>query len=60
MTIREAIETLADLNSTLPQCSPEERRQAVNLGIQALKNIMRHRSGFPSYVVVPLPGETNE
>lgn len=32
----KAIEVLQDLKTTLPQSSPEERREAVILGIEAL------------------------
>jgi len=36
MTIDEAIRILEDLDTTLPQSNPEDRREAVKMGIEAL------------------------
>ena len=59
MTIDEAITILEDLDTTLPQSDPKLRREAVKLGIEALKHCLRweQQEGdeFPL-----LPGETLE
>jgi len=57
MKIAEAIETLTDLKTTLPQSNPEKRREAVELGIEALKREKANRDN-PDFVMVgTLPGE---
>ena len=60
MTIDQAIQILMDLTTTLPQTSPEKRREAVQLGIEALKREQDCREGeAPEYITL-LPGETKE
>lgn len=60
MTIDEAIEILIDLDTSLPQSDPELRREAVKLGIEALKRQREDRLlnvwTFPR----SLPGETED
>jgi len=58
MTIDEAIEVLKDLDTTLPQFPPEKRREAVKLGLEALKGIVALRRGDIFYIDEPLSGET--
>lgn len=60
MTLKEAIEILKDLDTTLPQVSPERRREAVKLGIEAAKAYAQaRRLGLPLRCEL-LPGETEE
>lgn len=58
MTIQEAIEILQDLHTTLPQSDPELRREAVKLGIEALKRLQDGRQKGYDYFAHLLPGET--
>lgn len=58
MTIDEAIETLMDLDTTLPQSDPECRREAVRLGIEALDHIRRQRQANLGVAYTTLKGET--
>ena len=60
MKLAKAIEILTDLDSTLPQSDPELRREAVNLGIEALKRIKDNRIWPHVYHGGDLPGETEE
>jgi len=58
MTLDTAIEVLADLLGEGPYYDPEYRREAVKLGIEALKKVYRDRQ---LWRVPPLlPGETEE
>jgi len=60
MKLPKAIEILYDLIGEGPQFSPDDRRDAVKLGIEALKTVrdMRHYP-FPDGIV-QLPGETRD
>lgn len=58
MTTDKAIEILEDLDTTLPQYDPELRREAVKLGIEALKRLHDGRTKGYDYFSHPLPGET--
>ena len=60
MKVSKAIEVLKDLDTTLPQSDPEERREAVKLGIEALKYFQRGREGEVIIIRALLPGETPE
>ncbi len=58
MKANKAIEILKDLLGDGPQWSPDDRREAVQLGIEALEYIERSRA-FGDYPVNRLlPGET--
>lgn len=60
MNLKKAIETLQDLNTTLPQSSPEDRRKAVQLGIEALKEVEEFRVWLGEFNPGPLPDETKD
>jgi hypothetical protein len=60
MTPGQAIDTLQDLLTTLPQRSPEQRRQAVQLGIEALKRHQQLEKRMPPGTIKLLPTETQE
>jgi hypothetical protein len=60
MTIYKAIEILADLMTTLPQRSPEERREAVKLGMEALIAIRTGRKDYYEAGGHLLQGETKD
>ncbi|MBA7543139.1 hypothetical protein ES705_35466 [subsurface metagenome] len=57
MHIEKAIEILEDLMTTAPQFDPDDRRDAVELGIEALKRIESCRVGDAANVELPLSGE---
>ena len=58
MTLDKAIEILEDLLGEGPQYPPDDRRDAVNLGIEALRLIKNDRvSPFYAFTKL-LPGET--
>ena len=58
MTLDKAIEVLADLLGEGPYYDPDHRREAVRLGMEALKKVYRDRQ---LWRVPPLlPGETKE
>ena len=60
MTIDEAIKILGCKDSHIPAYSPEEREQADQLGIEALKRI-KVQKGNPKFGrYLPLPGETED
>ena len=60
MTIEKAIEILQDLLREGPQFPPDDRREAVQLGIEALKTVKDMRNHpFPDGVI-ELPGETKD
>lgn len=60
MTLQKTLETLRDLLTTLPQTTPEERREAVNIGIKAIERFRNLRAAN-HYVGMPLlKGETLE
>lgn len=58
MTIDQAVETLKDLDTNLPQFRPGTRREAVKLGIEALLRIKRQRTLEIPVNQPTLPGET--
>ena len=60
MTIDEAIKILSDLDTTLPQADPELRREAVQLGREALKKIKECQSHNCTLSNLNLPGETED
>lgn len=60
MTLDKAIEILLDLDTTLPQSDPEDRRDAVKLGIEALKRLQTLRRTAVSIAFYLLPGETKD
>ena len=60
MNIPKAIEILQDLDTTLPQSSPEDRREAVRLGIEAMKRLKIHREHSIPGPMFLLPGETED
>jgi len=60
MTLDTAIEVLADLLGEGPYYDPEHRREAVQLGIEALKVVKAQRRAYDFYEKDLLPGETVE
>lgn len=60
MTLQKAIAILEDLGTTLPQSSPEDRRKAVRLGIEALRQVKESRFDPSTWEPKLLPGETEE
>ena len=58
MNLPKAIEILDDLDSTLPQTNPEERREAVKLGKESLKRFLLARSYGVGGYDARLPSET--
>lgn len=60
MQLAKAIEILQNLSTTLPQYSSEDRRLAVNLGIESLKRQQQLRISRITFFRGPLPGETLE
>jgi len=60
MTLTETIEILLDLQTTLPQRPPEDRRKAVNIAIEAVKRIQLQRKRICPPYDRWLPGETEK
>lgn len=60
MTIDEAIEVLKDLRDINLNYFNPDRKDALKLGIEALKGITAIRCGAISNVNQPLPGETGK
>jgi hypothetical protein len=60
MTLGQAINILTDLLGEGPQFSPDKRREAVSLGIEALKAVKDVRANNYYTPISPLPGETAE
>ena len=60
MKLEKAIEILHDLLGEGPQFSPDDRRDAVKLGIEALKRLQDIRKSPWTTGVEILPGETTE
>ncbi len=58
MNIEKAIEILAEFNVTWSQASHKEKRQAIKLGIEALKATQESRRLWGDTGVPTLPGET--
>lgn len=60
MKLEKAKEILTDLVRDQPTFSPDDRREAVKLGIEAMKQIRNHRE-YGYFAPIPLlPGETKE
>jgi len=59
-TLKKSIEILNDLLGEGPQYPPDDRREAVKLGIEAMKEVRRSRNGNPAYAGELLPGEDEE
>jgi len=60
MTIEKAIEVLGDIFTSKCQQNPRERREAVKLGIEALKVLQDKRTTQSFHPDDLLPGETKE
>jgi hypothetical protein len=58
MKPEKAIEILNDLLGEGPQFPPDDRRDAVKLGIEAMKQLLENRRDFPETAWLLLPGET--
>jgi hypothetical protein len=60
LTLEEAIVGLEDLSVDDPHFEPGRRKEAILLGIEALKRIKARRDLQTGWELTPLPGETNE
>jgi hypothetical protein len=60
MKPKKAIEILNDLLGEGPQFPPDDRRDAVKLGIESLKQLLENRRDFPETAWLLLPGETED
>lgn len=60
MKLSKAIEIGKDLLTELPQFSPDDRREAVKLGIEAMKRIKECQEHHCTLSYIELPGETEE
>ncbi len=60
MKIEEAIKYLGELRDGIEFEEMPEHFNAANLGIEALKGIMKVRKTFRPYVEALLPGETED
>lgn len=60
MKLEKAIEILYDLLGEGPQYPPDDRRDAVRLGIEALKEVKRLRPHIHYHVQQLLSGETED
>jgi hypothetical protein len=60
MTIDEAIRNLRDVASEEDSPLVLEEREAIRLGIEALKEVKKAREGDPALDGELLPGETGE
>lgn len=60
MNLSKAIEILHDLLGESPQYPPDDRRDAVKLGIEAMKRFQLYRRDTVNSILDPLPGETEE
>ena len=60
MKLSLSVEVLTDLLGEGPYFDPELRREAVQLGIEALKLVNEIRNGPFGYTEFLLPGETKE
>ena len=60
ITLEQAIQTLTDLLGDGPYFSPDQRRAAVKLAIEALTLIKRNRRYTPRPYNIKLPGEIQE
>jgi len=60
MALEKPIEILEDLLGEGPQYPPDDRRDAVKLGIEGLKRLQRLRSDKHCTPMKPLPGEAKD
>ncbi len=60
MKIDTAIASLEDLSVDDPHFDPERRREAIKLGIEALKRLSMNRITDCPHIHSPLRGETKE
>lgn len=60
MKIPKAIEIMQDLLGEGPHFPPDDRRDAVKLGIEALKRVKRDKLKYYYPADFNLPGETEE
>ncbi len=60
MNLDKALEILTDLRGRGPQFPPDDRRDAVKLGIEALKRVRDMRISPCTTADELLPGETKE
>ena len=60
MKIDKAIEILTIHNDHNPDFTDAERREAHQLGIEALKFTKRLRTHDDDFVIIKLPGETDD
>ena len=60
MKLEKAIEILLDIELRTPHIRPQHEREALELGIEALKRVRSQR--YPKYPLLHslLPGETEE
>jgi hypothetical protein len=58
--IDKAIEILTINNDHNPKFSDADRRDALKLGIEALKRVKAERTGYETYAPDLLPGETKD
>ena len=60
MTIDEAIKILTIHNDHNPNFTDADRRDAHQLGIEALKRVEEERTGYETFAPDFLPGETSK
>lgn len=60
MKLERAIEILTDLLRAQPTWPPDDRRDAVKLGREALEGILFARKGIYTQINELLPGETTD
>lgn len=60
MTLEKAIAALENLLVDDPHFEPERRREAVQLGIEAIKRLRQDRRYYPALKGELLPGETKD
>jgi len=60
MKLDKAIEILNDLLGEGPQFPPDDRREAVKIGIEALKRHYQIQHEVVPFPEKPLPGETED
>lgn len=58
MTLEKAIEIMIDLLGETPQYPPNDRRDAVKIGIEATVLYRNQRIDYPDHVPKSLDGET--
>lgn len=60
MTLKKAVEILSNSSPRLKRCAPATFIEASRLGKEALKRVRDIRTGYNSYALDLLPGETKE